>query len=461
MPDLTLSPTMDFVLQAADADGLAKTLSPWATISSDTTLTIQNNNATLGCVGGAAGITITLPTLVAGDAGWRCILTRVDRDYGVINVVGAGYSNSLRTRRSSMIAMWNGSEWITAVKYGPLESEANPNQFGSALDGDVTVTGAVTLTRDMVYKNLTISGAGSIFANGWRIFVEGDLDLRSAGAGAIKSDGAAGANGNANLGGAAGAAVVGNTIGAQNVTPANGANGGTGVGAQAVAIAAGTRQPAIGIMRNSGCGAGGAGVSAGGALRAATPGTVQWQPLIPMVDLLFRGIYLAGGAGGNAGSAGGGDGTNNGGGGGGQAKGGGCIAVYARRILVGSGTATSAIRANGGAGGNGGNAATGNCGGGGGAGGGQGGMIFVVAGEIVGTKANAICANGGAGGNGGNGVGTGLPGGGGDGGGSGRSVLLHLSERASFTSAATADGPLGSGQTGGAGLESYLDIAEA
>jgi len=42
--------------------------------------------------------------------------------------------------------------------------------YGDGSDGDVTVTTAITLSRNMYYRNLTLSGSGTIDANGFCIF---------------------------------------------------------------------------------------------------------------------------------------------------------------------------------------------------------------------------------------------------------------------------------------------------
>ena len=49
--------------------------------------------------------------------------------------------------------------------------------FGDGSDGDVTITTATTLTRDMYYHNLTISDFMSLNPGGYRIFVSGTLTL--------------------------------------------------------------------------------------------------------------------------------------------------------------------------------------------------------------------------------------------------------------------------------------------
>lgn len=47
--------------------------------------------------------------------------------------------------------------------------------FGNGSDGNVTISGTVTLTRDMYYNDLTIPGGTTLNPNGFRVFVKGIL----------------------------------------------------------------------------------------------------------------------------------------------------------------------------------------------------------------------------------------------------------------------------------------------
>jgi hypothetical protein len=110
--------------------------------------------------------------------------------------------------------------------------------FGNGSDGNVTISSATTLTRDMYYRNLTVAPGQSLDAGGYRIFVSGALTL---------DDGARIAHdGNpAHLGGMGepqpGARLAAGTLGAsgqgaavgavgESVTNSLGGNGGTGGG---------------------------------------------------------------------------------------------------------------------------------------------------------------------------------------------------------------------------------------
>ena len=49
--------------------------------------------------------------------------------------------------------------------------------FGTGLDGSVTIANGTTtyLTRDMYYSSLTVNSGGTLFTNGFRVFVQGTL----------------------------------------------------------------------------------------------------------------------------------------------------------------------------------------------------------------------------------------------------------------------------------------------
>jgi hypothetical protein len=53
--------------------------------------------------------------------------------------------------------------------------------FGDGSDGDVVVSTAITLTRDMYYNTLTINSGGSIFTDGFGIFAKRRVTINSGG----------------------------------------------------------------------------------------------------------------------------------------------------------------------------------------------------------------------------------------------------------------------------------------
>lgn len=129
--------------------------------------------------------------------------------------------------------------------------------YGDGRDGDVTVSGSVTLTRDMFYNNLSLASGANLNPGGWRIFVKNKLDLTAAPAGAIKRNGNAGsAPGSLSASGTAGGAVTGNTVPGSSAGIA-GAAGAT-MGGTAASVTNLTSVPILG-------GKGGAAIAAGAA----------------------------------------------------------------------------------------------------------------------------------------------------------------------------------------------------
>ncbi len=99
-----------------------------------------------------------------------------------------------------------------------LPEATSTGGFGDGSDGDVTLTGNVTLTRDMFYNNLTIDGAYNINAGGYKIYVKGVLKRNTGSTGKIYNNGGAGGNGGnaayntAGTAGTAGSAAPGGTL---------------------------------------------------------------------------------------------------------------------------------------------------------------------------------------------------------------------------------------------------------
>jgi len=346
------------------------------------------------------------------------------------------------------ITAWN------SLSYGGLQGPAQTNSiqsFGDGSDGDVTLSaGVTTLTKDMFYNNLTLTGAAKIATAGYRVFVKGILDISAAGAGAINADGGAGSTATIQTGGAAGTNIAAAMLGAS--TPGSaGATGVVGVGASSAAVTGTT--PANGGAGGS-SGTGGTGTSGAGGSGAVGGSVALATPIRYFTQDMIRGVTLIqGGAGGRGGGSGAGDGTNLGRGGGGGGGGGGVVVVLAKVINRGASTAAGAISALGGIGGGGANGAAGNVGGGGAGAGGGGGWVYVAYSTLTGTTAtNAVAASGGDGGVGGNGIGTGTGGAGGGGGSGGRVTLyssLDNSGSETFGSAGAAGSP-SVGLTGGA-----------
>lgn len=263
--------------------------------------------------------------------------------------------------------------------------------FGSGADGDVSLSsGTVTLTRNMHYNNLTLSGTAVLDTNGFIVFVKNTLNI--SGTARIHHDGNVGGNASGNTPGAGAAATTGFMVG-------TGQAGGAGVTQNNDSADLSTQS---GYGGNGGQGGGGGGNTAG----MGQGGVVAYYPFhtVNMWHFASPSSFLAGGGGG----AGGNGGTNSllatAGAGGGGGSGGGVVMIFARTF---GNTSTLGVTARGGNGGNGGNAASGNSGGGGGGGAGGGGKIYIVCVDLI---LGNISVAGGTGGNGGAQAGSGAAG---------------------------------------------------
>lgn len=309
--------------------------------------------------------------------------------------------------------------------------------FGDGSDGNVTIaSGTTTLTRDMLYNNLTIQTGGILDTNGFRVFVKGTLTYEGSGK-IINNGGNGGAGGAATVGTSVG---TGGTAGTAASTGASlpdslpgfsggdggsggGGNGVVGTNGTAVAKSLGVVGSAAGAGSTGGTSTAGSGPGTGGAAgtAGAQTGTVFNKP-----NSILGGYYLmdnqptistlGGSTGSGSGGGGGGGRSINtfdcgaGGGGGGSGAPGGIVWIAAKSIItVNSNVYAQATGGNGGNGGAGGNSTGHNGGGGSGGGGGAGGsggvvIIFYhsltgsgsidVAGGSAGTGGAAGTANG-------------------------------------------------------------------
>lgn len=251
---------------------------------------------------------------------------------------------------------------------------AGGHLFGDGSDGNVTVSSTVILARDMYYRNLTITGANTITANGYRIFVQDTLSIVS---GSIIANG-----GNGGLPTAGAIPHTAKTLGGGSIGGAGGATSG-GSGSNGGTLTSNTRMGGLGGAGgagNTGSGVGPAGNAGTGTVPTDTNGGTN---VFKIVQNALRGRDLASVQllGGSGGGGGGGGSTGTGGGGGG---GGGVMLIAARNISITSGS----ITANGGGG-----SATPSTGGGGTGGGGGGGVVIII--STTDTSAMTITANGG------------------------------------------------------------------
>jgi hypothetical protein len=352
----------------------------------------------------------------------------------------------------------------------PIPHEPIDPIYGTGATGNVTLNaGSVLLAPADEYDNLTISGTGAVRCELSILRVRNLLDLSAANALAIRDyTGGGGADAAADVGGGAWGGVAGYTQGNSGTLQApSGANGGTGIGAQATNVPT-LQQSFGGKGGGSGAGGDGTGANVGGAARAAA--AVTLERVVPHWPLVFTGasnsvaagsttsnpVPIMGGHVGQGGSAGGGDGAaGKGGGGGGAGRGGGSVVVYARGIKLGAGTAAGAISAAGQAGGKGGNSVAAATGGGAGGAGGGGGFVIIAYDWLIGTQGagDEVSASGAAGGAGGNGQTTGKGGAGADGGAGGKIVFWNLltNARTIVDGVAGTAGSAAAGAAGGAG----------
>lgn len=239
--------------------------------------------------------------------------------------------------------------------------------YGDGSDGAGTISTDTTLTKDMLYTNLTVN-SGTLNTVGYRIYATGTVTIASGAK--IAADG-----GNA-AGGDYGQGVASAKCGA------------SGTGTYGMAVG----QPGTSVTGLGG--AGGAGGS-GSNLAGGAGGTATGATTLTNVSLYIPCIgILALSTGGKAGGGGGGSGGSNPGwaSSGGGGAGGGTLVIVAGTAINNSGT----LSAKGGVGGNAPNSDTG------GGGGGGGGIIFLVSPSIT---AGTTDVSGGAGGTG-NGSGT-------------------------------------------------------
>lgn len=332
--------------------------------------------------------------------------------------------------------------------------------YGNGQDGALSISsGTTTLTRDMFYTNITISGTASINLSGFRLFWNNILDITAAPAGAIVVSAVVGTAASGVTGGTANAGTNTTT----NVTVGNGQSGQGGANGQTTTGTNGQNGNAGilsgGLGNAAGSGAGGNGSSGNG---GSAGGTLQTQTTAPTLSYNFStsnvvGVTMPlGGQGGTRGGSGGGDGTAGGGSGGGG-QGGGIIIMGGKTIARGTNTTAGIIQAIGGTGGVGGTPAGGARGGGAGGTGGGGGYVRIIYDTLTGsTITNAIDVTGGGGGAGGNGLGGNgtTTGTGGDSGSAGSGGIVHLCNRTTgviteYNSANSVAYNAHSGRTGG------------
>lgn len=298
----------------------------------------------------------------------------------LVAFAAAGYTPDQPTDAPSQNA-WNRRIWQWQQF---LHEAVVALHAGDGSDGDHTVAGTETLTRDMYYDTLTVPAGTVLNTANYAVFAKSAIINE----GSIRNNGGAGGDGAVSSGGTAGAAVASGTLGGGSAGGAggNGANGtaGTAIGTSAIGGQGG----------NGGAGDTSSDSFTGGLAGALTSPTTaaggtrigaRLGSLITGRDLL--GNILRGGTGGGGGGSGEDTGGLNRSGGGGGAGAGVMLLVTPR--LANNGV----ISANGGDGGDGSNAIASS---GGGGGGGGGGAIGLVCADETGS--GSVTVSGGAGG---------------------------------------------------------------
>jgi len=262
---------------------------------------------------------------------------------------------------------------------GTVSSTIFTGIFGDGSDGDAVIaTGApVTISRDMMYNNLTVPNSATLTPRGFRIFVKGTLT--------IGATGNINDNGKDAVGIAAGAAlnIVSAGFGAASGAGAAGRST-TGVGT-ASASSSSCSINDLNVTPQGGNGGSAGGANTGGAAGPATVPTIfqKWSSLASMLTArTYNGsATFNGGSGGGSGGCDTTGGVATSGGGGSAA---GIVWIAAKNI-----TNAGSITCNGGAGANG-VSALGVAGGGGGGAGGMEGIITATS-----TGIGTVTANGG------------------------------------------------------------------
>jgi hypothetical protein len=86
--------------------GLAKTAS-YTILASD-----MNTLITADCTAG--DVDLTLPTLAAADAGWSCVVARIDASANAVNLIGTINGDTdlvISTQYQHVVAVWSGTAW--------------------------------------------------------------------------------------------------------------------------------------------------------------------------------------------------------------------------------------------------------------------------------------------------------------------------------------------------------------
>jgi hypothetical protein len=316
----------------------------------------------------------------------------------------------------------------TSLQFDPSFIADDPSLtylYGNGKHGDATITGTVTLTQNMYYRNLVVQNGAIVNTGGYAIYA----NLSITNAGTIRNNGTVGTVGGdggptSSDGGPAGPGGAG-ASGGYFSAGKNGSNGGAGAACPSgngngTAGTAGVAQSPSAVGADGARGGTG-GTSTGGTGGAGgTYGTASTTLENVLASYLPNYPVTSGSE----------------------------FSIISGIGVVGTSTGKTLSPSAGSGGGGGGGCATGQYGGGGGGAGGSGGVVFLAAPQIVNTGTiSANGANGGAGG-------SGFAGGGGGGAGSGGIVAMIyrvLSDTGTTQASGGTGGAAGSGASPQAG----------
>src|SRR5512139_1363631 len=199
------------------------------------------------------------------------------------------YSSANTLTRTTVRASSNANAAVSlaagtkVVMLTPIAHKAGAwiSVFGDGIDGDATIAGATTLTRDMYYNDLTVNASAAVNTAGYRLFVAGKFDIGSAPAGSFYYRGSVGNNATgATSGAGTSRGIVGNTVGgSQSLNSASVGNGGTGAGTN------GSNTGSNGEAGGNGGDGGKGGAANGGATAGGTAATAVAQTQFPGFSL--------------------------------------------------------------------------------------------------------------------------------------------------------------------------------
>ena len=152
-------------------------------------------------IGNVPAVTITGTPDVSVASGTIDVGTLPDVNLAAGSTVDANITNATLDITGSSVNV-SGGQLKTSGGLGlqPTSEQLNPAWLGDGSDGDVTISGTVTLTRDMLYSSLTVPSGAVVATAGFRIRCTGTITLD----GSITNNGTDGAVSGGGLGAPAG-----------------------------------------------------------------------------------------------------------------------------------------------------------------------------------------------------------------------------------------------------------------